>query len=222
MHIKWVILRFREFIFDEVCATICENLGGNMTDTNKPASQDDPFSDAPQNHPENGSETEITPDNVPDSANQALLKAKDDKIAALQDQNMRLQAQMQNLERQSDKRVADAGKYAGTKIVESLLPVLDGFSQALQLGEPDEANTSAKSMYDGLKMSADVLNKVLKKQGIEVIEPSIGDAFNPDFHEAITMQKDENHESGVVLAVAQLGYQLHERVLRPARVVVNS
>ena len=89
------------------------------------------------------------------------------------------------------------------------------------MGEPEEANASAKAMYDGLKMSADVLNKVLKKQGIEVIEPSVGDAFNPDFHEAITMQKDENHDSGAVLAVAQLGYQLHDRVLRPARVVVN-
>ena len=192
-----------------------------MTDSNKPTSQDDPFSDAPQGNLEDVSEAEVAPDNAPESANQALLKAKDEKIAALQDQNMRLQAQMQNLERQSDKRVSDAGKYAGTKIVESLLPVLDGFSQALQLGEPEEGNASAKAMYDGLKMSADVLNKVLKKQGIEVIEPSVGDAFNPDFHEAITMQKDENHDSGVVLAVAQLGYQLHDRVLRPARVVVN-
>jgi molecular chaperone GrpE len=149
------------------------------------------------------------------------LKAKEAEIAQLKDQNMRLQAQMHNLDRQNDKRVADAAKYAGTKMVEALLPVLDGFSQAMALGEPEADNLSAKAMYDGLKMSADVLNKVMKKQSVEVIDPSVGEAFNPDFHEAITMQKDEAQDSGAVLAVAQLGYKLHERVLRPARVVVN-
>lgn len=150
----------------------------------------------------------------------AELRSKDDEIARLRDEVLRQQAEFVNLERRHEKALADTTKYSVKKIIEALLPVLDGFNHALTHGEPND-NPEASTIYAGLSMSADILKKVLIKQGIEEINPAVGDDFDPQVHEAITMQKNEEHPSGAVLAVVQPGYRLYDRVVRAARVVVN-
>jgi len=148
------------------------------------------------------------------------VEAKDDEIRELHDFIKQQQADYLNLEKRQEKSVVDAAKYANKKIIEALLPVLDGFSHALQNGEP-ENNPEAESIFSGLKMSSDILMKVLAQHGVSLIEPKLGDAFNPDLHEAMTMQQDPNHKKDTILAVIQPGYLLNDRVVRAARVVVN-
>lgn len=202
-----------------------------MSKHDKKVQEADPFSDdvVPETNESNTDavdvddsvyESEVVDSDVEPLVGAAELHIKNDEIAQLKEELLRKQAEFVNLERRHEKAVADAAKYSVKKIVEALLPVLDGFHHALTHGEPKD-NPEALTIYSGLSMSADILNKVLMQQGIEEISPAIGDDFDPQVHEAITMQKDTEYPSGSVLAVVQAGYRLHDRVIRAARVVVN-
>ena len=146
------------------------------------------------------------------------VAAQKAQIAELEDKARRIQAEAVNLQRRSEQNVADASKFAITNVLKDLLNVLDSFTQALS-HEPQ--TDEGKSIHEGMRLTADMLVKTLEKNGVEVIEPKAGDDFDPNSHEAMSMQQDENQPSGAVLIVIQPGYRLHGRVIRAARVIVN-
>jgi molecular chaperone GrpE len=111
--------------------------------------------------------------------------------------------------------MAETTRYANASLIQSLLGVLDDFERTLEHGEATEAST----VLQGVKISYDRFMKVLTDHQVERIEAT-GKPFDPRYHEAMMQQPAEGAEPGTVLQELQRGYKLHDRVLRPTKVIV--
>ena len=140
------------------------------------------------------------------------------EIKELKDKNLYISAQSRNIEERAQREIRKAKDFANTEILKELLQVIDSLDRALAI--PDPSNEQAISMMEGMKLTQALLEKVLIKHGVEVINPAVGVAFNPDHHEAMTMQKIAGAEPNTVVDVLQKGYMLNGRVIRAAMVVV--
>ncbi|MEE9351570.1 MAG: nucleotide exchange factor GrpE [Thiotrichaceae bacterium] len=129
------------------------------------------------------------------------------------DKFVRLQAEMNNLRRRNEKQVDDAHKFAVKKFAESLLPVAD----SLEMGMAAEGDVG--QIREGMDLTLKVLLDALNKHKVEVVNP-VGEAFNPDYHQAISMLPGDGQKDNDVISVMQKGYTLNGRLIRPAMVVV--
>ena len=111
----------------------------------------------------------------------------------------------------------NAHKFALERFAGELLAVCDSLEMALDAGD----QASVETLLEGSEATLKVLTGVLQKFGVEIVDPH-GEPFNPELHEAMTMQPSDTVEPGSVLTVFQKGYSLNGRLLRPARVVVAS
>jgi len=146
---------------------------------------------------------------------QQLKKIQDESKENL-DKVIRAQAEMENLRKRTVRDVENAHKYALEKFINELIPVLD----SLELGlSASENTTNVDELYKGIELTIEMFNKVLEKFGVKIIDPQ-AEKFNPELHEAVSMQEIEDFESGIVVRVMQKGYSLNERLIRPAMVVV--
>lgn len=155
-------------------------------------------------------------------AEEVLLSERllfEDKLKKSEEKLLHALADLDNLRRQSEKRVLDAHKYGVSKLLEELIPVLDSLEQSLMVKE--SVSESVKSMRDGMEMTLMLLLKVLEKFGVKVINPEVNkEMFNPEWHEVMMAQESTEVSANIILGVMQKGYQLHERLVRPARVIV--
>lgn len=145
----------------------------------------------------------------------AELEAKND---ALEDQVLRLQAEIANMQRTNAKDRQDSAKYRSQKLATSMLEVIDNLERALQ----SETNSDdAKALKKGVEMVLSQLQNAFDRENIKVIDP-MGEKFDPNFHQAVSvMAAEKGQDSDVVINVLQKGYLLHERVIRPAMVIVS-
>ncbi|MEJ6559104.1 MAG: nucleotide exchange factor GrpE [Candidatus Thioglobus sp.] len=133
------------------------------------------------------------------------------------DKLLRAQAEMENLKRRNAKDLENAHKFALDSFVKALLEVKDSLTMGLKIAQEDSA--SVESITEGLEMTDKVFTSTLEKFGVETINPK-GEAFNPEFHEAVTMLPMPDQESNSVLEVIQAGFTLNGRLVRPAMVIV--
>ncbi|GEN46491.1 nucleotide exchange factor GrpE [Alkalibacillus haloalkaliphilus] len=136
---------------------------------------------------------------------------------ALQDKLARLQADFDNFRRRTKKEKEADLKYKSQDIANDLIPVLDNFERALQVEVNDE---STNSFAEGLEMVYNQFRQALEQHGIEEVEAE-GVQFDPQKHQAVMQVSEEGYESNQVIEVLQKGYQLKDRVIRPAMVKVN-
>jgi molecular chaperone GrpE len=148
----------------------------------------------------------------------AALQEESEKAKNNWDRLLRKEAELQNLQRRSQQDVENARKFASEQLASELLQVLDSFEQGLSYGQNNQA--SLQDLIQGIELTHSVLLKALEKHGVTVIEPKVKDTFNPSFHEAISVLETKEMEPNRIVAVVQKGYMLHNRLLRPARVVV--
>ena len=141
-----------------------------------------------------------------------LAKAEN-KAAESWDTLIRLQAEMDNQRKRSEKQVSDAHKFAVQKFVEQLLPVIDSLEMGLQ------AEGDLESIREGMSLTLKQFESVMEKSNLEAISP-LGEKFDPEFHQAMAMQPSEEYDDGIVSAVMQKGYTLNGRLVRPAMVMV--
>ena len=147
---------------------------------------------------------------------QEQLKKIQDESKENLDKVLRVQAEMENLRKRTVRDVENAHKYALEKFINELLPILD----SLELGLSASANTkNVDELYKGMELTLEMFNKALEKFGVKIIDPQ-GEKFNPELHEAVSMQEIEDSESGIIIAVMQKGYLLNDRLIRPAMVIV--
>jgi len=137
------------------------------------------------------------------------------EIARLREALMRTRADMDNMQKRAERDMDRARRYQHEAIMRDLLPVIDGLEQGL------ENASEGDSAREGLELTRKLLLKALEDHGLEVLNPE-GERFDPDWHEAMSMQASEEAEADTVLMVLQKGYRLNERLLRPARVIVAS
>jgi molecular chaperone GrpE len=154
---------------------------------------------------------------VPDHAElTALLEDARGKVDEHWDQCMRLQADMDNLRRRTERDLANAHKFALEKFASELLPVRD--SLEMGLAAFDTENTDKHK--EGIELTLQVLATVMGKFDIREVDPQ-DETFNPDFHQAISTQEHDDVAPNTVVTVVQKGYLLNERLIRPAMVIVS-
>lgn len=128
------------------------------------------------------------------------------------------QAEAENFRKRMRRDFEDQLKFAALPLVADLLEVRDNLLRALEASETTE---DASGLSEGVAMVAKQLDDTLAKYAIREI-PAQDELFDPNFHEAISHVPDETHAPGTVAHVAQTGFQMHDRVVRPSQVVVSS
>ena len=133
------------------------------------------------------------------------------------DQIMRLKAEIENNQKRNARDIENAHKYVLRNFAESLLPIVDGMEMGQKVEEAD--NASLKTIVEGAQLTMDMFIQVLEKHGLQQIDP-VGEKFDPEQHQAISMIEAEDAESNTVISVMQKGFILNDRLVRPAMVVV--
>ncbi len=133
------------------------------------------------------------------------------------EKSVRAMAELENVRRRADREVTNAHRYSLEKLITSLLPVIDSLEQALQLAD----KSGDTSMHEGLDLTMKLFVDVLKKYDVQQLDPQ-GEAFDPQQHEAMSIQESTDVPPSTILSVFQKGYILSgDRVIRPARVIVS-
>ncbi|MDH2998982.1 nucleotide exchange factor GrpE [Pasteurellaceae bacterium LFhippo2] len=134
-----------------------------------------------------------------------------------QDIQLRARAEIENIRRRTEQDVEKAHKFALEKFSKALLDVVDNLERGMQSLEG--ADESIKALAEGVELTHKGLVSTLANFGVEAVG-TVGEAFNPELHQAISMQPAEGIEANHVSVVLQKGYTLHGRVIRPAMVMV--
>lgn len=132
---------------------------------------------------------------------------------------LRAQAEMQNVRRRAERDVENAHKFALDKFAADLLPIVDSLERALDAADQLD-NEAVKAMRDGVELTLKMFVDTMAKHGVQQLNP-VGEPFNPEFHQAMSMVPNPDMAPNSVLAVMQRGYTLNGRLVRPAMVVVS-
>lgn len=135
-----------------------------------------------------------------------------------QDILLRSRAEIENLRRRTEQDVEKAHKFALEKFSKDILNTIDNLERALATPANKE-DESVKALFDGVELTLKELVSTVGRFGIEAVGV-VGEAFNPDLHQAISMQPAEGFETNQISVVLQKGYTLNGRVIRPAMVMV--
>lgn len=134
---------------------------------------------------------------------------------------LRAKADEENVRRRSEKEIANSRKFAVEGFAKELLSVADSLKLASSSQIEDEAVKEAvKPIQEGVEITLKQLETALDKFAVKQIEANPGDKPDPNLHQAMSMVDSDEVESGKIVSVIQDGYQLHDRLLRPALVVV--
>lgn len=163
------------------------------------------------------SETAETTEEVEVEVEENPVAQLEAKLAEEEERYLRLRADFDNLKRRTQLDREAQAKYRAQSLLTDLLPVLDNFERALNVEATSE---EAQNMKKGIEMVYRTLVEATEKEGLKVIATE-GEAFDPNVHQAVMQESDAEKESGIVLQELQRGYQLKDRVLRPAMVKVN-
>ena len=135
------------------------------------------------------------------------------------DIQLRAQAEIQNIRRRAEQDVEKAHKFALEKFSKELLTVVDNLERGLDALDKAVTDETTQALVDGVEMTHKEFISTLDKFGVEAVGV-VGEAFNPELHQAISMQPAEGIEPNHISVVLQKGYTLQGRVLRPAMVMV--
>ena len=155
------------------------------------------------------------PVDIQEQLEQALAQVEEFK-----DQALRSTAEMENVRRRSEAELRNARKFAVERFALELLGVKDSLDIAKTVELKGDNEVLLKTMFEGLELTFKQLEQVLEKFSVATIDPEPGEKFDPEWHQAMTTQESENVPANHIVSVIQKGYALHERLLRPAMVVV--
>lgn len=179
-----------------------------MSDTSTPEPETDQQPDTPEAGDSHNPEA---------VCEQTELQRLASELKAANDRALRTQADLDNFRKRSRREMDDQRRYADLPLLRDLLPVVDNLDRAVQAAEQ---NHDAASLLEGVKMVVTQFSSVLTQHHCQPIEAD-GAAFDPNLHEAISQSASGDHPAGNIVHVAQAGYQLHDRVVRPSQVIVS-
>jgi molecular chaperone GrpE len=131
---------------------------------------------------------------------------------------LKTQADLENLRKRQARELENAHKYALEKFVNELLPIRD--SMEMGISAADGENIDPAKLKEGMDLTLKLLSDMMEKFDIKEVNPE-GEKFNPDLHQAMSMQESSELEPNTVMAVMQKGYLLNDRLVRPAMVIVS-
>ncbi|MFP6806022.1 MAG: nucleotide exchange factor GrpE [Pseudomonadales bacterium] len=161
----------------------------------------------------NGEAQDLEP-SIEDQLAQAL-----EEVTKFKDDKLRAEAEMQNIRRRAERDVQNAHKFGIERFLTNLLPVVDSLEKAIEIREQEESSEDDPVIV-GVKLCHKILLESLERENIEVIDP-MGEPFDPNEHEAMSMVENPDMEPNSVFAVVQKGYKLNSRLVRPAMVMVT-
>jgi len=161
-------------------------------------------------------ETAVSDDPI-EILNAELQTAHLAAVEARQDM-LRMQADMENLRKRMMRENEKARRRTLERFMGDLLPVRDSLERGLEAAS-DPAST-VEALKEGKQLIMRMLSKAMGDHGLQTIDP-VGEAFDPEKHEAMTMMTSDQHDENTVIEVLEKGYQLHDRLIRPAKVVVS-
>lgn len=147
---------------------------------------------------------------------QALAEAQAE-LGRHKEAMLRMQAEMENLRKRLQRDLEKSRKLALERFMKDLLQVRDSLERGLDMA--DETAT-AQSLREGQELTLKMLTKVMQDYDLAIIDPA-GEPFDPELHEAVTVQPSAELDEGTVMEVLQKGFKLHDRLVRPAMVVVS-
>jgi molecular chaperone GrpE len=145
------------------------------------------------------------------------LQEKEQEAKDHYDRYLRLSAEVENFKKRAEKEKGETYKFANENLLKDLLPILDNLERALEHGQEAE---NSKALLEGLEMVHKGFWAVLEKYGVTRVD-ALGEEFDPNQHEAVMVQEEAGRPPGLVIAQLQKGYRLHNRLVRPAMVVVS-
>ncbi|AFF23609.1 nucleotide exchange factor GrpE [Pasteurella multocida] len=169
-------------------------------------------------------ETEVEAVNGVDPLEEAILRVQEleaqlaEMVKKEQDFLLRSRAEIENIRRRAEQDVEKAHKFALEKFSKDILNTIDNLERALATPANLE-DESIKSLFDGVELTLKELLATVARFGVEAVGV-VGETFNPDIHQAISMQPMEGFETNQITVVLQKGYLLNGRVIRPAMVMV--
>ena len=129
---------------------------------------------------------------------------------------LRAQAEIENVRKRGQRQLEDALRYGEMNLLRDILPVLDNIERAI---DASESTTDVETLREGFRMTGSQIEKLLESHGCESIKTE-NEVFDPAVHEAISQQPGNGAVPGTVIGVTSRGYVLHDRVVRPAQVIV--
>lgn len=174
-------------------------------------------SDADAEWNESNDEFELDEQEAKIAQLEAALLASEAKVKEQQEGVLRARADVENMRRRSEQEIDKARKYALGRFAEELLPVIDNLERAILAA--DAESEIVKPLLEGVELTHKTFLDVTEKFGLKAINPE-GEVFNPELHQAMSIQESPDHESNTVIFVMQKGYELNGRVIRPAMVMV--
>jgi molecular chaperone GrpE len=159
---------------------------------------------------------------TPEPAGEAPANPPEPDSAELKDRLLRVLADQENFRRRIERERDEAIRFAATQLVKDLLQTADNLARALQ-SVPSEApaeNQALQNLLTGVAASERALQDTFARHGIRQIQPSPGEAFDPNQHHAMFEVELDDHEPGTIAEIVLPGYAYHERLLRPAFVAI--
>jgi molecular chaperone GrpE len=147
------------------------------------------------------------------------LAAALDKLTESKDAVLRAEAEMQNVRRRAERDVENAHKYGIERFLQNILPVMDSIEKSIESADQDDRDEN-DPVIEGIRLGYKLLLDVLEREQVEVVDP-LGEPFDPNEHEAMSMVENPDMEPNSVFAVMQKGYKLNNRLVRPAKVMVS-
>lgn len=141
------------------------------------------------------------------------LEEKENLLKEKEERYLRMYAEFENYKKRTEKEKQNTALYAKADVVEMLLPVIDSMENAIAIETADE------NLKQGISLMFEQIRIFLEKNGVEEIG-KIGEEFNPELHEAISIQEVENANSGEIISVFRKGYKIKDRIIRHAMVIV--
>ena len=191
----------------------------NFVFTEKKMSEQEQKVETPEVEKQEDAVVEETQQTEPSQELEEQLKTQIEEAANKeQDILLRSRAEIENLRRRTEQDVEKAHKFALEKFSKDILNTIDNLERALATPANKE-DESVKALFDGVELTLKELVSTVGRFGVEAVGV-VGEAFNPDLHQAISMQPAEGFETNQISVVLQKGYTLNGRVIRPAMVMV--
>ncbi len=146
------------------------------------------------------------------------IKNQEEGVKSAKEESLRSMAELENFKKRKNNEVDSFKKFAKEEAVREFLPILDNFSIACEHANKEDQNQT--ETIKGFVMISKQIESVLEKLDVKVIDAA-NQPFDPNFHQAIGQEKQDDVESNVVIKEVQKGFLLHDRVIRPAMVIVS-
>lgn len=171
----------------------------------------------PKDHIDDMLEEEERQEHEADIEEADELETLSKKLKEAEEKLLRQAADNENYLKRVMRETDDKIKYANQSLITKFLPVLDNFDLSLQHG----CASSVETLMEGVRLTQKVMLDILSKSGLTHIDAKVGDAFDPNMHEAIGLACNPDLPNNSIASVMQNGYMLENRIIRPAKVQVN-